>query len=168
MKKCILFFFLICFVTIGNGQHRRIKKHKHKVTKTTNVKKGFDKDSIEKAKIVTLQNTVFQDTVKIEKLKFYKKGAHASYYANKFNGKRTASGKTFDNDKYTAAHKNFPFGTKLKITNEANGKSVIVEVTDRGPFVRGREIDLTRRAFMEITSNKGGGEVIVKIEEIVK
>ena len=97
-----------------------------------------------------------------------KKNAHASYYHNKFNGRRTASGKTFDNNKYTAAHKKLPFGTKIKVTNEANGKSVIVEVIDRGPFVRSREIDLTKRAFMEIAQNKGSGQMMVTIEVLEK
>lgn len=100
------------------------------------------------------------------KLKLHKKNAHASYYHDKFNGRRTASGKKFDNNKYTAAHRKFPFGTKLKVTNETNGKSVIVEVTDRGPFTKGREIDLTRKAFMEIASGKYGGSLKVKIEVI--
>ena len=87
-------------------------------------------------------------------------------FADKFNGRKTASGRRFDNNKYTAAHRKLPFGTKLKITNEANGKSVIVEVTDRGPFTRGRDIDLTKRAFMEIASKSWGGSLIVKIEKI--
>lgn len=99
-------------------------------------------------------------------LKLHKKNAHASYYHNKFNGKRTASGIKFDNDKYTAAHRKFPFGTKVKVTNELNGKSVIVTVTDRGPFTKGREIDLTRRAFMDITANKNAGNLKVTIEII--
>ena len=102
----------------------------------------------------------------IEKLEMYHKSAHASYYANKFNGRRTASGKRFDNNKYTAAHKKLPFGTLVKVTNEANGKSVIVEITDRGPFSKVREIDLTKRAFMDIVSNKNSGSVIVKIEVV--
>lgn len=100
------------------------------------------------------------------KLKLHKKNAHASYYHDKFNGRRTASGKKFDNSKYTAAHRKFPFGTKLKVTNEISGKSVIVEVTDRGPFTKGREIDLTRKAFMEIAANKGSGAQKVTIEVI--
>lgn len=100
------------------------------------------------------------------KFKPYKKKAHASYYHNKFNGKRTASGKKFDNNKYTAAHRKFPFGTKLRITNEVNGSCVIVEVTDRGPFTKGREIDLSRRAFMEIAHNKNSGYVDVTIEVV--
>ena len=98
--------------------------------------------------------------------KLYKKKAHASYYHNKFNGKRTASGKRFDNNKYTAAHRKFPFGTKLRITNEVNGNCVIVEVNDRGPFTKGREIDLSRRAFMEIAHNKNSGYVDVTIEVV--
>lgn len=107
------------------------------------------------------------DTLTNVTLRFkpYKKSVHASYYHNKFNGKRTSSGTRFDNNKYTAAHRKFPFGTKLRITNEANGKSVVVEVTDRGPFSRGREIDLTRKAFMEIADNKGSGAMTVTIEE---
>jgi rare lipoprotein A len=107
------------------------------------------------------------DSVKTEmniKFKFYKKNAHASYYAQKFHGKRTASGVRFDNNKYTAAHKKLPFGTKVKVTNEANGKSVIVEITDRGPYSKVREIDLSKKAFMELVDNKNTGGVIVKLE----
>lgn len=98
------------------------------------------------------------------KLKFLKKSAHASYYHNRFNGRRTASGKKFNNNGYTAAHKKLPFGTKVKVTNESNGKYVIVEITDRGPFSKAREIDLSRRAFMDIVSNKNSGSAIVTIE----
>ena len=99
-------------------------------------------------------------------LTLLKKNAHASYYHNKFNGRRTASGTKFDNEKYTAAHRKLAFGTKVKVTNEVNGKSVIVTITDRGPFSKGREIDLTRRAFMDITANKNAGNLKVTIEII--
>ena len=102
--------------------------------------------------------------VRYSKGKPYSEVGYASYYANKFNGRRTASGKRFDNTKYTAAHRKLPFGTKLRVTNESNGKFVLVEVTDRGPFTRGREIDLSRKAFMDITSNKNSGSMKVKIE----
>ena len=71
-----------------------------------------------------------------------------------------------NNKNISAAHKKLPFDTKLKVTNEANGKSVIVEVTDRGPFVRSKEIDLTKRAFMELADNKRSGMLRVKIEII--
>ena len=99
-------------------------------------------------------------------LTLHKKNAHASYYHNKFNGRRTASGSKFDNEKYTAAHRRLAFGTKVEVTNEVNGKSVIVTITDRGPFTKGREIDLTRRAFMDIAANKNAGNLKVTIEVI--
>lgn len=100
--------------------------------------------------------------------KLFKSKGHASYYAERFNGKRTASGKKFDNKKYTAAHRKLPFGTKLRVTNIVNGKYVIVEITDRGPFTKGREIDLSKRAFMDITHNKNNGGLDVLIEIIDK
>jgi len=107
-----------------------------------------------------------EEKTEIKNLKLYKENAHASYYHDKFDGRKTASGVRFDNSKLTAAHKKLPFGTKLKITNEKNNKSVIVIITDRGPFINGREIDLSKKAFMDITSNKKGGVVFVKIEII--
>lgn len=111
-------------------------------------------------------DSVFTD--KGLKLRPYKKNAHASYYADRFNGKKTADGSRFNNSKYTAAHKKLPFGTKVKVTNEANGKFVIVKITDRGPFVKTREIDLSKRAFMDITKNKGAGAMKVTIETILE
>ena len=99
--------------------------------------------------------------------KVYNKKAVASYYANKFNGRKTASGERFSNRKYTAAHKKLAFGTKVRVTNKVNGKSVIVTINDRGPFVKGRHIDLSKRAFMDITDNKNKGLLNVVIE-IVK
>lgn len=98
--------------------------------------------------------------------KTYKKNVHASYYADKFNGRKTASGEKFHNSNYTAAHKKLPFGTKVKVTNIANEKSVVVEINDRGPFVPGREIDLTKKAFMEIADNKNHGSLRVNLEII--
>lgn len=106
------------------------------------------------------------ENTKIKSLKLYKENAHASYYHDKFDGRKTASGVKFDNSKLTAAHKKLPFGTKLKITNKKNRKSIIVVINDRGPFVNGREIDMSKKAFMDITSNKSGGVVFVKIEII--
>ena len=94
----------------------------------------------------------------------YKKNVHASYYADKFNGKATASGAKFSNSKLTAAHRKLPFGTKIRVTNLANDKSVVVEINDRGPFTSGREIDLSKKAFMEIADNKNHGALKVQIE----
>ncbi len=120
------------------------------------------KDTIKKTAAIADSLNLVNKT----KLILFKKNAHASYYAEKFNGRRTASGRRFDNSKYTAAHRKLPFGTKLKVTNEANGKSVVVEVTDRGPFTKGRDIDLTKKAFMQIASSRYGGSLKVTIEFI--
>jgi rare lipoprotein A len=90
----------------------------------------------------------------------------ASYYHNKFNGRKTASGEVFSNNKLTAAHRTYPFGTYLKVTNVANGKSVVVKVNDRGPFTKGKELDLSRKAFMDITDNPNKGNLQVNIEVV--
>ncbi|MFA7616127.1 MAG: septal ring lytic transglycosylase RlpA family protein [Moheibacter sp.] len=89
----------------------------------------------------------------------------ASWYGNQFHGKKTASGDVYNMHEYTAAHKTLPFGTKVKITNQKNGKSVIVEVNDRGPFVKSREFDLSRAAFNEI-GNTNSGVISVDYEVI--
>jgi len=74
----------------------------------------------------------------------------ASYYAAKFQGRRTASGEAFDNGALTAAHRSLPFGSRLRVTNPANGKSVVVRVNDRGPFHGGRVIDVSRAAAEQL------------------
>ena len=74
----------------------------------------------------------------------------ASFYSDKFQGKLTASGERFDQKKLTAAHRTLKFGTRLRVTNIKNKKSVIVRLTDRGPFCKGRIIDLSRAAAKQI------------------
>jgi len=88
----------------------------------------------------------------------------ASYYHDKFNGKKTASGDVFSNKKYTAAHKTLPFGTKIRVTNLSNDEEVIVEVNDRGPFAKGRQLDLSKTAFMDLTHHRSHGTLKVRIE----
>jgi rare lipoprotein A len=85
----------------------------------------------------------------------------ASYYADKFHGNKTANGEIFDQKDFTAAHKTLPFGTKVLVTNLENNKSVIVRINDRGPFVRGRVIDLSRTAAEELDMIKSG---VVEVE----
>lgn len=73
-----------------------------------------------------------------------------SYYADKFEGRATASGEKFDQGKLTAAHRTLPFGTKVKVTNVSNGRSVTVRVNDRGPFAAGRIIDVSKKAAKKL------------------
>jgi rare lipoprotein A len=116
------------------------------------------------------QDSVLTDSIAIDSsvvsYTLYKEDVHASYYHDKFNGRKTASGEKFDNNLYTAAHKTLKFGTKLKITNPLNNESVIVTVNDRGPFTKGREIDLSKKAFMDIANCKLPGFLNVTIEII--
>ena len=80
----------------------------------------------------------------------------ASYYAEDFHGKRTASGERFDINKYSAAHRTLPFGTKVKVTNLMNGKACILKINDRGPHVKTRIIDLSKIAARAIDLMKYG------------
>lgn len=93
------------------------------------------------------------------------KTSFASYYNDKFNGRKTASGEIFDNSKFTAAHMQLPFGTKVKITNLRNGESVIVKVNDRGPFHSKRAFDLSKAAFDEI-GNLDRGVIPIEYEVV--
>lgn len=86
----------------------------------------------------------------------YKNSAVASYYADKYHGRKTSNGEIFNMYDLTAAHKTLPFNTKVKVTNLSNGKSVVVRINDRGPFVKGREIDLSKAAAVKIGMIKSG------------
>ena len=74
----------------------------------------------------------------------------ASYYGRRFHGRLTANGERFDMRAMTAAHKTLPFGSMVRVTNRRNGRSVTVRINDRGPFIRGRTIDLSRSAAEQI------------------
>ncbi|MGB5190554.1 septal ring lytic transglycosylase RlpA family protein [Robiginitalea sp.] len=74
----------------------------------------------------------------------------ASFYSDSFEGSLTANGEVFTNSKMTAAHRTLPFGTKVRVTNLNNGKAVVVRVTDRGPYVEGRILDVARVVATEL------------------
>ncbi|MGH2571439.1 MAG: septal ring lytic transglycosylase RlpA family protein [bacterium] len=74
----------------------------------------------------------------------------ASFYHDRFHGRQTANGEHYDREALTAAHRTLPFGTVVQVTNLENGKSIVLRVNDRGPFVRGRVIDVSRRAAREL------------------
>nr|WP_295875451.1 septal ring lytic transglycosylase RlpA family protein [uncultured Chitinophaga sp.] len=90
----------------------------------------------------------------------------ASYYADSFDGKRTANGETFRQRHRTAAHKTLPFGTRVKVVNIANGRSVKVRINDRGPFAPGRIIDLSKKAASKLGMiNTGVANVEIKYKK---
>ena len=106
-------------------------------------------------------------TSPLSALEVYKTGVTASYYAEDFHGKRTSNGERFNMNDFTCAHKSLPFGTILKVTNLANGKTCEVRVNDRGPFVASREIDLSKAAAIKL-GMIGSGTTKVKLEIVKK
>ena len=84
----------------------------------------------------------------------------ASYYADKFEGRKTASGEIFRQSAVTAAHKTLPFGTMVTVKNLSNGKTVKVVINDRGPFVTGRIIDLSKKAAQKIDLVQTGVAIV--------
>lgn len=97
----------------------------------------------------------------------YREKALVSYYAGDFHGKKTSNGEYFNMNDYTCANKSLPFNTILKVTNLSNGLSVQVRVNDRGPFVTGRELDLSKAAAQKIGMIKSG-TAYVRIEIVKK
>lgn len=157
----IVALFTYSFSVNNTGKKQQEPKNKQEVKKI--------QDTVKKSKFTTDLALEIDSVIAYQgKFKPYKKNAHASYYADRFHNKRTASGKVYNMNKLTAAHKKLPFGTIVKVTNETNGKSVFVEITDRGPFVKGREIDLSKKAFIAIAGNKNSGRVSVTLEVLQK
>lgn len=80
----------------------------------------------------------------------------ASFYAEKFNGRKTANGEIYNSSRLTTAHRTLPFGTLVCIQNLSNGETTKVRVNDRGPFIKGRTFDLSRSAALQLNMIKSG------------
>ncbi|MBU3825009.1 MAG: septal ring lytic transglycosylase RlpA family protein [Candidatus Oceanisphaera merdipullorum] len=89
----------------------------------------------------------------------------ASYYGSRHHGRKTASGEPFNKHALTAAHKTLPFGTQVRVTNLHNQKSIVVRINDRGPYAKGRVIDLSEQAARELNMVRAG-VANVKIEQL--
>ena len=100
--------------------------------------------------------------------KLYVKEGVASYYAKRLHGHRTTSGERYHKNKFTAAHRTLPFGTRVKVTNLRNKKWIIVRINDRGPFNRKRIIDLSFKAAKHLGITNGKGLARVRVEELPK
>lgn len=109
---------------------------------------------------------ITEGTVNTSSVKYLNRGTmKASWYGPKFHGKVTANGEIYDQMALTAAHKSLKFGTLLKVTNPKNGKSVIVRINDRGPYIGDRELDLSKGAATKLGLIERG-VARVKIEEV--
>lgn len=112
--------------------------------------------------------SVEEETVTADRslVEFIDKGTmKASWYGPGFHGQKTANGEIYNQNSFTAAHKSLKFGTLLKITNLKNNKSVVIRINDRGPYIHGRDLDLSKAAATELGFiNKGVSKI--KVEEI--
>jgi len=91
----------------------------------------------------------------------------ASYYHDRFNGRRTASGARYNKGELSAAHKTLPLGSRVRVTDSRSGRSVVVRINDRGPYARGRVIDLSRAAASEIgLVSKGVSRVTLEVLKV--
>ena len=107
-------------------------------------------------------NLDFQQGVEIANTPIY--SGQASWYGPGFHGRRTANGEVFNSNELTAAHRSLPFGTKVRVTNMNNGRSVVVRINDRGPFSGGRIIDLSAGAARSINMiNSGVAPVRIEV-----
>lgn len=95
----------------------------------------------------------------------YRAEGKASYYGARHHGKRTASGERFNQNALTAAHRTLPFGTRVRVTNLRNDRTVVVRINDRGPYGRGRIIDVSRKAA-EALGMLRAGVVPVRVESL--
>ena len=169
MKKLLTIFlalFTTMFTTISYAKNKGSSQ-------SSNVKADIIKEIIQKTYI---DDEVFKSLEELEKdqpnnvdtdvsrnFTHYQAGT-ASYYGEKWNGRRTSNGEVFNTNLLTAAHRSLPFGTIVRVTNQSNGKSVIVRINDRGPFKKGRVIDLSKAAFESIESiNRGLTRVKLEI-----
>lgn len=157
MKKTIIIFIgLILTLFISLPIEGNNKKLTDDLKQTENkIKTTEDRDD------------VYDEEIKEELANYsYFQTGNASFYGGKWHGRKTANGEIFDTYKLTAAHKTLPFGTRVRVTNLSNGKSVVVRINNRGPYSKGRIIDLSQAAFSKI-ENMSKGVTKVKLE-IVK
>jgi len=113
-------------------------------------RRGSTAPRITASEMVSKTKSSSTTTTKTTSTKGHKTTGKASYYAKKFHGRLMSNGRPYHNEKMTCAHRRYPFGTKLKVRNPRNGREVIVEVTDRGPFAKGRIIDLSYAAARQL------------------
>lgn len=168
-KSITAFIALLMIFPIANADGKIFKDSGVSQTNTipdsakTNIK-DFDSDTINKKDTLSIEDEKLVEELVENSASKLSTGV-VSWYGGKFHGRKTASGEKYDKHELTAAHKSLPFGTKVKVTNIRNGKSVVVEINDRGPYVKSRVLDLSQAAFNEI-GHTGTGVMQVEYEII--
>lgn len=148
-KKFLTFFILIATISVAKAKEQKMLSIDKPLPALLTKNLILNSDLLNKvANEITAKDIVEKANKKISGI--------VSWYADKFHGKKTSSGELYNKEELTAAHKTLPFGTKVKVTNTRNGKSVIVKVNDRGPHTKSRLMDLSRAAFSSIGSTSSG------------
>jgi len=145
----LLFVFLGCITSEKTLEVQQVEEDVGSVDDVASLRNSDDK-----TEIVINETGALESNTAPEVLKSYK--GRASWYGARHHGKKTASGELFDKEELTAAHRTLPFGTKVQVTNNQNGKSVIVRINDRGPFRKGLIIDLSYAAARAIGMVRAG------------
>jgi len=127
--------------------------------------KNIEKEPVNNSEIANVNDNETNSNSSL--VEFIDKGImKASWYGPRFHGRITANGEIYDQMAFTAAHKKLKFGTLLRITNPKNSKSVVVRVNDRGPYIYGRQLDLSKAAALELEVIEKGVAKL-KVEEIM-
>lgn len=137
-------------------QHYTHDKHYAKPVKKSRAKKTTVQKNVQKKLKSLAALLCVNKKPKTKTEKSYFQEGKASYYSSALHGRKTASGQIYNENKLTAAHKNLPFGTKVKVINKANGRSVLVSINDRGPFVKKRILDLSYFAAKQLNMIRAG------------
>ncbi len=155
----------VCAKRMKAAHAKPAKHHQHAQHTKSSKSKHYAKSSKSKH----YAKTSHRKSYKVARKKSYKATSYgggqsgvASWYGGKFHGRKTASGERYNQNALTAAHRSLPFGTRVRVTNTNNGNAVVVRINDRGPFVGGRVIDLSRAAASSIGIN-GVGHVKIAV-----
>lgn len=151
MNKYLILFIFIVFISISGLKILPGKDDNVESTKTSD------------SELVSVKETKLNELVNVE---FTELGImKASWYGPRFHGRLTANGEIYDQMGLTVAHKSLPFGTLLRLTNPVNNKSLVVRINDRGPYIPGRQIDLSMKVAMILGVHQRGVAKL-KVEKI--
>lgn len=154
MMKAALAMFAAVFVSTANAQAAQMKcAGGEQACHHNSKKKAYTHAHSTKKQSHKIAHAKPSKSKKIAKSSGGYQSGIASWYGGKFHGRQTANGERYNQNALTAAHRTLPFGTRVRVTNTSNGDSVVVRINDRGPFVGGRVIDLSRAAASSIGIN---------------
>lgn len=156
--RCVILIIMLAIAVPPSSA--RSKKRRHAKRHAVVAKEDKTVETVESAEASENEKKTDETAKKVKPASSKTQQGRASYYSRRAHGARTSSGVRLDNNAMVCAHKTHPFGTKLLVKNPANGREVVVKVVDRGPFVRGRVIDLSYAAAKALGMIAAGVAVV--------